>query len=97
MEVGVDCVKTVAREHKQLTILFGNIMMKTRTETELIAECHGGTEVILVSALGFYSRFGSLESLLNLEQKAEMVPSMLKCFRESHRLNRSISENREKR
>ena len=42
--------------------------MKAKTETELIADCHGGTEVNLVTALGFYSMFGSLESLLNLEQ-----------------------------
>ena len=35
-------------------------------ETELIADCHGETEVNLVTALGFYSMFGSLESLLKL-------------------------------
>ena len=69
----LDCVKTLERQHKQLTILFGNVVMKARTETELIADCHGGTEVNLVTALGFYSMFGSLESLLNLEQKHEMV------------------------
>ena len=40
---GLDCVKTLERQHKQLTILFGNVVMKTRTETELIADCHGGT------------------------------------------------------
>ena len=44
------------------TILFGNIVMKARMETELIADCHGGTEVNLVTALGFYSIFGSFES-----------------------------------
>ena len=64
---GLDCVKTLAKQHKQLTILFGNIVMKAKTETELIADCHGETEVNLVTALGFYSRFGSLESQLNLE------------------------------
>ena len=47
--------------------------MKAKTETELIADCHGGIEVNLVTALEFYSMFGSLESLLNLEQKHEMV------------------------
>ena len=51
-------VKTLERQHKQLTILFGNAVMKARTETELIADCHGGTEVNLVSALEFYSMFG---------------------------------------
>ena len=50
--------------------------MKAKTETELIADCHGGTEVNLVTALGFYSIFGPLESLLNLEQKHEMVTAI---------------------
>ena len=50
--------------------------MKAKTETELIADCHGGTEVNLVTALGFYSMFDYLESLLNLEQKHEMVTAI---------------------
>ena len=72
----MDCVKTLEKQHKQLTVLFGNVVMKARTETELIADCHGGTDVNLVTALGFYSMFGSLESLLNLEQKHEMVTAI---------------------
>ena len=59
-----------------MTILFGNFVMKAKTETELIADCHGGIEVNLVTALGFYSMFGFLESLLNLEQKHEMVTTI---------------------
>ena len=55
---GLDRVKTLEKQHKQLTISFGNIVMKAETETELIADCHGGTEVNLVTALGFYSMFG---------------------------------------
>ena len=70
---GLDCEKTLEKQHKQFTILFGNIVMKAKTETELIADCHGGTEVNLVIALGFSSMFGFLESLLNLEQKHDMV------------------------
>ena len=73
---GLDCVKTLERQHKQLTILFRNVVMKARTETELIADCHGGTEVNLVTAPGFYSMFGSLESILNLEQRHEMVTAI---------------------
>ena len=38
---GLDCVKTLTKQHKQLTILFGNIAIKAVTETELIAVCHG--------------------------------------------------------
>ena len=73
---GLDCVKTLEKQHKQLTILFGNIVMKAKTETELIADCHGETEVNLVTALGFYTMFGSLESLLNPEQKHEMFTAI---------------------
>ena len=72
----LDSVKTLEKQDKQLTTLFGNIVMKAKTETELIADCHGGTEVNLVTALGFYNMFGSLESLLNLEQKHEMVTAI---------------------
>ena len=50
---GLDCVTTLAKQHKQLTILFGNIVMKAKTETELSSGCHGGTEMNLVTALGF--------------------------------------------
>ena len=73
---GLDCVKSLEKQHKQLTILFGNIVIKAKTETELIADCHGGTEVNLVTALGFYSMFSSLDSLLNLEQMHEIVTTM---------------------
>ena len=64
---GFDCMKTLAKQHKQLTIFFGNIVMKAEMETELNADCHGGTEVNIVTALGFYSTFNSLESLFNSE------------------------------
>ena len=84
---GLDCVKTLERQYKQLMVLFGNVVMKARTETELIADCHGGTEVNLVTALGFYSMFSflvtiessflvTIESLLNLEQRHEMVTAI---------------------
>ena len=73
---GLDCLRTLEKQHKQLTILFGNIVMKAKTETELIANCHGETEVNLVTTLGFYSMFDFLKSLLNLEQKHEMVTTI---------------------
>ena len=51
-------------------------MKKAKMETELNADCHGGTELNHVTAIDFYSMFGSLESLLNLEQKHEMVTTI---------------------
>ena len=83
-------MKTLEKQHKQMTVLFRNVVMKARTETELIADCHGGTEVNLVTALGFYSMFSSLESLLNLERKPEMVTSIsVDVFQEFCKLSRS--------
>ena len=73
---GLGCVKTLTKQYKQLTTLFANIVAKAKTEREQIADSHGGTEVNLVTALGLYSMFGSLESLLNLEQKHEMVTAI---------------------
>ena len=58
----------LSTQHKQLVILFGNLVMKSMTEMELVADCLGETEVNLVRALGFYSIFGSLESILGPEQ-----------------------------
>ena len=49
---GLDCMKTFAKQHKQLPILYRNIVMKAKTETELIAECLGGTELKKLVALG---------------------------------------------
>ena len=84
----LDCLKTLERQHQQLTIMFGNIVMKAKTETELIADCHGRTEVNLVTALGFYSMLATLESLLNLEQKHEMVTAQ-ECTQEFCKLSKS--------
>ena len=50
--------------------------MKAKTETELNAECHGGTELNILVALGLYSKFGSMESLLNKERQNEMVTAI---------------------
>ena len=73
---GLDCEETLAKQYKQLTVLFWNMVMKAKLETELVADWHGGTELNLVTALGFYSMFGSLETPLNLEQKHEMITTI---------------------
>ena len=90
--------EALAKQHKHITIMFGNIVMKAETETKLIVDCHGGTEVNLVTALGFYSMFSSLESLLNLEQKHDKSrPSLWKCFREFCKPSKNILESGGKR
>ena len=46
------------------------------TKRELIADNQRGSEVNLVTALGFYSTFVSLDSPLNLEVKHEIVTAI---------------------
>ena len=69
-------MKTLTKQHKQPTNLFENIVVKAKTETELITDCHGRFELNIVTAVGFLSMFGSLDSLLNLEQKHDMVTAI---------------------
>ena len=57
---------------KAINDIVWNVVMKAKTETE----CRGGTEMNLVTALGFYSMFGSKELLVNLEQKHEMATTI---------------------
>ena len=63
----------------------------------LIADFYGGTEVNLVTGLEFYSKFGSLESLLNLELKHEMVTAIRVKVFPGVLPGRSIMEIAEKR
>ena len=44
-----------AEHHCQLARLFGGLSMSDRSEMQLVADCHGVTEVNLVTALGCYS------------------------------------------
>ena len=62
-----------------------------------IADFYGGTEENLVTALGFYSKFVSLKSLLNLEQKHEMVTAIRVEVFPGVLPSRSIMEFGEKR
>ena len=56
---GLVCVKTLAKQHKQVDSSVREYNNERKNRKELIADCHGGTEVNLVTALGFYSMFGS--------------------------------------
>ena len=50
--------------------------MSDNNEMELIADCHGVTEVNLTTALGFCSMTSSIESLERLERAHELVTSL---------------------
>ena len=50
--------------------------MSDKSGMELIADCHGVTEVNLINALGFYSMTSSIESLECLERAHRLVTSL---------------------
>ena len=50
--------------------------MSDKSDMELIADCHGLTEVNLITASGFYSMTSSVESLERLEHAHGLVMSL---------------------
>ena len=65
------CLKLLNEHHRQLAKWFGS--MSDKNEIELIADCHGVTEVNMTTALGFCTMTSSIESLECLERAHELV------------------------
>ena len=61
---------------KQLARLYGRLSMSDKSGMELVADCHGVTDVNLITALGFCSMTSSIESLERLERAHELVTSL---------------------
>ena len=70
------CLITLSEQHCQLAQLYGRLSMSDKSGTELIADCHGETEVNLITASGFCSMTSSIESLERLERAHELVTSL---------------------
>ena len=70
------CLITRSEQHCQLAQLYGRLSLSDKSGMELIADCHGVTEVNLITALGFCSLTSSIESLERLERAHELVTSL---------------------
>ena len=70
------CLITLSEQHRQLAQLYGRLSMSDKSGMELIADCHGVTEVNLITALGFCSMTSSIESLEHLERAHGLVTSL---------------------
>ena len=70
------CLITLSEQHRQLAQLCGRLSMSDKSGMELIGDCHGVTEVNLITALGFYSMTSSIESLERLERAHGLVMSL---------------------
>ena len=71
------CLIMLSEQHRQLAQLYGRLGMSDKSGMELIADCHGVTEVNLITALGFCSMTSSIESLERLERAHELVTSLI--------------------
>ena len=69
-------VIVLSEQHRQLAQMFPRLSMSDKSEIELIADCHGVTEVNLITALEFYSMTSSIESLERLERAHVLVTSL---------------------
>ena len=56
------CLITLSEQHRQLAQLYGRLSMSDKSGMELVADCHGVTDVNLTTALGFCSMTSSIES-----------------------------------
>ena len=75
------CLITLSEQHRQLAQMYGRLSMSDKSGMELIADCHGVTEVNLITALGFCSMTSSMESLERLERAHRLVTSLsMKVF-----------------
>ena len=63
------CLITLSKQYPQLD-------MSDKSGMELIADCHGVTEVKLITALGFCSMTSSIESLERLERAHGLLTSL---------------------
>ena len=70
------CLITLSEQHRQLARLYGRLSMSDKSGMELVADCHGVTDVNLTTTLGFCSMTSSIESLERLERAHELVTSL---------------------
>ena len=60
-------------QSQDLVTWFGDITEKEKSEVQIVAECYASTTMNLATALGFFSRMCSLESLEMLESEYHLV------------------------
>ena len=70
---GRSCVTIQSFQKKDLATWLSDIPEKEKSEVQIVAECYTSTTVNLATALGFFSRMCSLQSLEMLESEHQLV------------------------
>ena len=73
---GRSCVRIQSFQKEDLVTWFEDITEREKSEIQILAECYASTTVNLATALGFFSRIGSLQSLERLESEHHLVTAL---------------------
>ena len=73
---GRSCVRIQSFQREDLVAWFGDITEREKSEMQIEAECYTNTTVNIATALGFFSRMYSLQSLELLESEHHLVTAL---------------------
>ena len=73
---GRSCVRIQSFQKEDLVTWFEDITEREKSEIQIVAECYASTTVNLATALGFFSRMCSLQSLERLESEHHLVSAL---------------------
>ena len=73
---GRSCIRIQSFQKKDLVTWFEDITEREKSEIQIVAECYASTTVNLATALGFFSRMCSLQSLERLESEHHLVTAL---------------------
>ena len=73
---GRSCVRIQSFQREDLVAWFGDITEREKSEVQIVAECYTNTTVNITTALVFFSRMCSLQSLEMLESEHHLVTAL---------------------
>ena len=73
---GRSCVRIQSFQRENRASWFGDITKKEKREVQIVAECYTNTTVNITTALGFFSRMCSLQSLEMLESEHYLATAL---------------------
>ena len=73
---GRSCVRIQSFQKEDLVTWFEDITEREKSKIQIVAECYASTTVNLATALGFFSRMCSLQSLEKLESEHHLVTAL---------------------
>ena len=73
---GRSCVRILSFQKEDLVTWFEDITEREKSEVQIVAGCYARTTVNIATALGFFSRMCSLQSLERLESEHHLVTAL---------------------